>query len=630
MKLLLNKTDFNSLINDWIKQQKVVSVKSKFETEKVKKNYFDVISNAEEIDWDYVSTILSPKKFIYPQVETLLKYNSKGDVDAVFDNSKQILLGLHPCDINAISMLDDAFKGDNNIDRNYFERRNNTIIIGFDCSTKCDKSFCASMKSYRVSEGYDVYLRFIDDDVLIEAVSDSGKALFDNISSKEICSAILDKEQAGIKERLKLFIDDEISASKNVLPALLEKTYNSKLWKEIGDKCLSCGSCNIVCPTCYCFDVRDENDLSLDGGERKRYWDACQLKGFTKVAGNEVFRKTKAGRNRHRIFRKFKYLDERYNDIFCVGCGRCNRACLADINIVDIFNDLNDIVKSTTYIKPVSFVTKEDSIYKPKMAKIINAKQFTANEKWFELQFEDGTDLGHAPGQFVNVSVMGVGEAPISVSSAPTKKGSFELCLRKIGNVTNNIHKLDVGDKVGIRGPFGRGFPYKKMAYKDVLFVVGGLGLIPARSLINYVLDNREQFNRVIILYGCKNPTELLYVDELKQWTNRDDIEYHVTVDKANDSWQGNVGVITTLFSKVKINSLNTAAVIVGPPIMYKFVILELLSRSLLYDNIYMSLERRMKCGVGKCGHCQINGIYVCQEGPVFSYKESLNLEEAI
>lgn len=630
MKLLLNKTDLADLIDGWIKCQKVVSVKSKYEKDNFKKNYFDVIENSDEIDWNYVTTILSPKKFIYPQVETLLKYNMNGDIETVFDNTGQILLGLHPCDINAISMLDDAFKGEDNIDRNYFERRNNTVIIGMDCNEKCEKSFCGALKTYTVDKGFDVYLRFINDKVMIEAVSDKGKKLFEGVKSEEINSQIIEAELAAIENRLKLFNDEEIKVTKAEMPVLLDKTYNSTLWKQIGDKCLSCGSCNIVCPTCYCFDVRDENDLSLESGERKRYWDGCQLKGFTKVAGNEVFRKTKSGRNRHRIYRKFKYLHDRYNDIFCIGCGRCNRACLADISIIDIYNDLSKQVKSTTYIKPVSFVTKEDSIYKPKFAKIINAKQFTDTEKWFELQFEDGSELGHMPGQFVNVSIMGIGEAPISVSSSPTKKGSFELCLRNIGNVTGNLHKLGINDKVGIRGPFGRGFPYKKMAYKDVLFVVGGLGLIPARSLINYILDNREQYNRVIILYGCKNPDELLYVEELKQWTNRDDIEFHITVDKANSAWQGNVGVITTLFSKIKINALNTAAVIVGPPIMYKFVILELLSRSLLHDNIFMSLERRMKCGVGKCGHCQINGIYVCQEGPVFSYKEAINLEEAI
>lgn len=630
MKILLNKTDFTGLIDEWIKSQKVISVKSKIETENIKKNYFDVIESADEIDWNYVSTILSPKKYIYPPVESLLKYSKKGDVETVFDNSKQILLGLHPCDINAINQLDEAFKGEDNIDRNYFERRNNSTIIGFDCSVKCEKSFCETLKSYRVQDGYDVYLSFVGDNVIVEALTDKGKVLFQNIKGKELCSDILDEESKIKEDRKKMFLKEEININKAEMPSLLEKTYNSDLWTDIGKKCVSCGSCNIVCPTCFCFDVRDENDLNLETGERKRYWDACQLHSFTRVAGDEVFRNKKADRNRHRIYRKFKYLDERYNDIFCVGCGRCNRACLADISIIDIFNDLNDKIKADSYIKPVSFVTKGDSIYKPKFAKIIAAEQFTATEKWYDLQFEDGSDLGHMPGQFVNVSIMGIGEAPISVSSSPTKKGSFELCLRNIGNVTSNLHKLDVGDRVGIRGPFGTGFPYKNMAYKDVLFVVGGLGIIPARSLINYILDNREQYNRVIILYGCKNPDELLYVNELKEWTNRDDIEYYVTVDKGNDNWKGNVGVITTLFSKIKLNALNTAAVVVGPPIMYKFVILELLSRSVLHDNIYMSLERRMKCGVGKCGHCQINGVYVCQEGPVFSYKESVNLEEAI
>lgn len=631
-KLILTREALNSLINDWIKEEKVFSVKNKMEKEDFKKSYFAQIENAAEIAWDYVTTILPPKKLIYPQTETLLEYNNAtGDVKPVFDNSPQIILGIHPCDINAINSLDVAFKGDGNIDRNYFEKRNNTIIIGLDCKTKCEKSFCKSLGTYRAEDGYDAYIRFIDfDTVTVEIKTEKAEKLFSKARSELINNKLLNKEQIVIQERAKLFESEELNLSKNEIPGLLDNSYNSSVWKNIGNICLSCGSCNIVCPTCYCFDVRDENELSLEKGERKRYWDGCQLKDFTKVAGNEIFRKSRDGRNRHRIFRKFKYLFDRYNEFFCVGCGRCNRACLAEINIINIVNDLYSEYKATRIIKPVPFVVKEKSIYQPKLAKIVDAKQFTANEKWFELKFEDGSELGHMPGQFVNVSIFGIGEAPISVSSSPTKKETFELCLRKVGNVTTALHKLEVGDRIGIRGPFGRGFPYNKMYNKDILFVCGGLGLIPARSLINYVLDNRQNFGKIYILYGCKNPSELLYVDELRSWETRDDIEFHLTVDRGDETWKGNIGVITTLFTKIKINPINTCAVIVGPPIMYKFVIMELLAKNVIHDNIYMSLERRMKCGVGKCGHCQINGVYVCQEGPVFTYSEVKNLEEAI
>jgi len=266
----------------------------------------------------------------------------------------------------------------------------------------------------------------------------------------------------------------------------------------------------------------------------------------------------------------------------------------------------------------------------PRIATVDYCEQFTEKEKFFRLRFNNGNPLGHAPGQFVEVSVFGVGEAPLSVSSSPTRNDGFELCVRATGNVTNALHRLQHGDRVGIRGPFGSQFPVDKMKGKDVLFIAGGLGLIPLRSLIWYVLDRRAEFGKVTILYGCKTPQEFLFQQEMQEWENRADVEFLTTVDRAAEGWQGNVGVITTLIPKIEIDPRRTVANIVGPPIMYRFVILDLLARGLDEDDIIVSLERRMKCGVGKCGHCQMNGKYVCMDGPVFSYAEIKNLDEAL
>jgi sulfhydrogenase subunit gamma (sulfur reductase) len=192
------------------------------------------------------------------------------------------------------------------------------------------------------------------------------------------------------------------------------------------------------------------------------------------------------------------------------------------------------------------------------------------------------------------------------------------------------LHGLQAGAMVGIRGPFGHGFPIDQMRGKDMLFAPGGLGLAPLRSLINQVLDERGNFSRVIILYGAKRPAELLFRDELDAWAARDDIECHVTVDRSEGDWGGNVGVITTLFPKVSIDPHNTIAITCGPPIMYRFVLMEMLGKGIPESHIYLSLERRMKCGVGKCGHCQINGLYCCQSGPVFTYDQIKNVPEAL
>jgi sulfhydrogenase subunit gamma (sulfur reductase) len=272
-----------------------------------------------------------------------------------------------------------------------------------------------------------------------------------------------------------------------------------------------------------------------------------------------------------------------------------------------------------------------ESIYLPQPARIVAVRPVTTWEKLFKLELPQGVSLGHEPGQFVEVSVFGVGEAPISITSSPSRSnGTFELCVRRAGDVTNVLHRMSPGEIIGVRGPFGQGFPVERLRGKDILFAPGGLGLAPLRSLINQVLDERGKYGRVTILYGAKHPSELLFTDELQQWGERGDVDLHVTVDRPDEGWQGNVGVITTLFPKVQVYARNTVAITCGPPVMYRFVLMELLGKGIPEGNIYLSLERRMKCGVGKCGHCCIGTAYVCTEGPVFTYEQIKKLGEII
>ena len=273
----------------------------------------------------------------------------------------------------------------------------------------------------------------------------------------------------------------------------------------------------------------------------------------------------------------------------------------------------------------------QESVYAPTMSRLLKKEQMTDLEKLFVLELPDGQHLGNEPGQFVEVSLFGIGEAPISISSSPSRSnGTFELCVRRVGDLTNALHTLEPGALVGVRGPFGHGFPVDRMKGKDILFAAGGLGLAPLRSLINEVLDSRGSFGRVIVLYGTKQPSEILFKDELLEWAEREDVEFHMTVDRGDDTWRGHVGVITTLFPRIMVNPRNTVAATCGPPIMYRFVLMELLGKGIPETQIYLSLERRMKCGVGKCGHCQINQFYCCQDGPVFRYADIKGLEEAL
>lgn len=277
----------------------------------------------------------------------------------------------------------------------------------------------------------------------------------------------------------------------------------------------------------------------------------------------------------------------------------------------------------------MSPVKKIESPFIPRVGTLVLVEEMTATEKFYRVEVSDGEPFDYQPGQFVEVTLPGVGEVPISISSTPTEKGFFELCVRRAGRVTAVMHRMKAGDPFCFRGPYGRGFPMDELAGSDLLFIAGGIGLVPLRSAINYALAKREDYGRVTILYGTRSPAEILFREELARWEAQEGVDFEMTVDRADESWRGNVGVITTLIPKREFDPDRTVALICGPPVMYKFVLLELAEKRVPDDRILVSLERRMKCGLGKCGHCQINQYYVCKDGPVFYYSEIKGLPEA-
>ncbi|HNS19100.1 MAG TPA: FAD/NAD(P)-binding protein [Sedimentisphaerales bacterium] len=274
-------------------------------------------------------------------------------------------------------------------------------------------------------------------------------------------------------------------------------------------------------------------------------------------------------------------------------------------------------------------VEKKD-IYLPQLATVADISQMNATEKYLRLTM-DGGQFDFLPGQFVEVSIAGIGEAPITISSSPTQKNGFELVVRKIGNVSGAIHNLQKGSKLGIRGPLGKGiYPVEEARGKNVVFVCGGLGLVPQRSFINYVFDNRSDYGDVAILQGTKNQDMRLFTSEIDAWTKRGDAQVLETLDEGNPAWKGHVGVVTKLIRKVEMDLKSAKILVCGPPVMYKFVLMALEEYDVPHNNIFVNLERKMKCGVGKCGHCQINNAYVCMDGPVFRYSDLASLPEAI
>ena len=268
--------------------------------------------------------------------------------------------------------------------------------------------------------------------------------------------------------------------------------------------------------------------------------------------------------------------------------------------------------------------------YRPWPARITSITDLTATEKLFEFRLIDERirdAFSHEPGQFVELSIFGVGEAPISISSSPTKRGFIELTVRRAGTFTEVLHRMQCGDIVGLRGPFGRGFPFEDMKGHDILLVAGGLGIAPLRSLINNIHDERSEFGKVTIIYGSRTPAEVMFRSQFEMWRHRKDFDLYLTVDHPDSTWDGEVGLVTKPFEHLEVDAGNTFGALCGPPVMYRFVIDEMRKKGISYDHIYCSFERHMKCGMGKCGHCQIGHQYVCIDGPVFNYWEAKNIQ---
>jgi len=309
----------------------------------VKKNDFPMygeITSPDDLNLVHSPTHVSPKQYLFPQRETLLRFPS-GEcpvVEPVVEAEDQVLFGVHPCDIHAIKLLDRVFAY-GTADANYLKRREKTIIIGIDCIP--DKyCFCKDVNTMTVESGFDLFIHNIETGFLMESGTPKGKKLLLKYAKTRKASKGEVKKLSQIQNQKKEIFVTSINADASTLPLIYSGSYNSAVWERIGSICYGCGSCNLVCPTCYCFDVKDNMKLNLKEGERYRVWDGCTLEDFAKVAGGHNFRKTRGERLRHRFNRKFQYQVDKFGGLFCVGCGRCSRTCLVNINIAEVTNEL--------------------------------------------------------------------------------------------------------------------------------------------------------------------------------------------------------------------------------------------------------------------------------------------------
>jgi sulfhydrogenase subunit beta (sulfur reductase) len=305
---------------------------------------FEQIEDLSDLRLDYNTSILPPKKYLQPPEERMMTFSRTGKpvAEAVMDAPPTVILGVHTCDLHGIRVLDEAFR-QGHPDAYYLERRKKTLLVGIECLTPCDEhSFCKSMGTLTVSNGYDLHLTDLGESYAVNVGSDAGGALLEKYSdahqATEDDMRQLNKVLGAKWPRFPYKLNFDVGE----LLALMGPSYNNPLWERLADICLACGQCTLVCPTCFCFNVYDSVELNLMDGERRRRWDSCQLDEFARVAGGENFREHQAARLRHRFMRKGRYLMERYGELGCTGCGRCARSCLVDISPVDVFNELHE------------------------------------------------------------------------------------------------------------------------------------------------------------------------------------------------------------------------------------------------------------------------------------------------
>ncbi|MFQ5900635.1 MAG: 4Fe-4S dicluster domain-containing protein [Thermodesulfobacteriota bacterium] len=336
-ELLIAYSNLNDFISQLMGEYNVIGP-----VRKENKFAFEPLESPSDIVIDYQTTILPPSKWIYLNNEALLEFNLHDikKTKAIVNSKRQVILFAHPCDINGINVMDQIL-GEAPADLNYLKRRKETVIIGYECLKPCgEKNLCFDKDYHKAAGGFDLLFTDIGKSFYVHVATQVGKEIvsyssfFKKVSYNDR-NDLFNVRIEGAKEFKRV-----LSGNVDMLSHHLKDSYDDMIWDVMGKKCVSCGACNIVCPTCYCFDVVDEVNMDMDTGCRHRRWDACQLNDFSKVASGENFRRTAAERVRHRVFKKEVYLKKRFGRSGCVGCGRCIYSCIAKISILDIFNQV--------------------------------------------------------------------------------------------------------------------------------------------------------------------------------------------------------------------------------------------------------------------------------------------------
>ncbi len=543
------------------------------------------------------------------------------------------VIGARACDLAALAVHDRVLAGGPAIDPDYPSRRADFFVVAVECALATSTCFCASMGTGpEVTAGADVVLSEIDGGFAARGDSAAGTRLLDRLALEpalDVQIARATEQVAATRASMGLGVDAD------GLHDRLLANLDSPRWAEIAERCLACANCTLVCPTCFCTGVEVASDLDGRASTATRAWDSCFTAGFAQVVGGS-FRPQHRDRYRQWLTHKFGTWFDQFGTSGCVGCGRCVAWCPVGIDVREELAIIAGPAPTSTATAPQAAApvlvpgTRILAMARPAAhpgstridyveTTVAAVRPETADTTTLQIATDDPALLAARPGQFVMIAMPAFAIPPISISRI--RLDGLELTIRAAGPATSFLARIRPGTKLALRGPLGRPWPVEDAYGRDVAIVAGGIGLAPLRGMLDQVLAERERFESVRLYIGARTPRDRLFVAELDALVAQG-VDIRLTVDRAGPEWLGRVGIITELFRGAKPTGANVTAFVCGPERMMTAVTDLLSDLAVPPEHTWLTLERRMECGVGLCGHCQLGTRFVCRDGPVFSVAE--------
>lgn len=581
----------------------------------------------DDARFGYVVGPNSAKELFFAPQETLYRAERRADGRVGFTAhvvapQRKALLGVRACDLAAIRVQDRVFEHTAYREPRYQSRREDSIVIGVHCTSPGALCFCASMGTGpRVTDGADLALAERGDELLLEALTPTGNSLLEQLSTVDATeedSAWLDRAMDESRANMGRVVDARD------LHERLFANLDHPRFAQVAERCLACSSCTSVCPTCFCSDSFERSDLDGADSSRVRQWDSCFNREHSELHGHAV-RESTPDRYRQWITHKFGTWIAQFGSAGCTGCGRCIAWCPAGIDVTEelaaLTSDGARAAMPTATMSARCDGDLQDETLVPTAAKVVSVTRESSDVVTLALEVEGFGEF--SPGQFSQLSIPALGEAPISISGRDG--ASIEHTIRSVGALTAALCALEPGAELGVRGPYGRGWPLDSLAGSPVVVVAGGIGIAPLREAMRVMLADPTKFPDVRLFYGARTPDDLLYAREALGWIDRPGFRMFTTVDRASATWRGHVGVVTRLLKRANVPE-GSSALVCGPETMMRFTVDALVRAGLTHERVWLTMERHMKCATGLCGRCQFGPFFVCKDGPVFRYDEVSSL----